>query len=160
MLAFDIAIDSLLVQYLLLLSIWEIIFFVKKEAMEHSLALSREEQDELVRSKKKVKNVGHAGFLDGMDSAASSPRNDGGTWSREASFKDKLVGEIPDAFTQAFSFGDLMEEEAESDEEVESLREGLVAVRFSKEFKQQIRSPWAKALIVKVYGRSVGFSFL
>ena len=44
--------------------------------------------------------------------------------------------------------------------EVEALREGLVAMRFSKDFKHQIRSPWTEALIVKVYGRSVGFSFL
>lgn len=87
--------------------------------MERSLALSREEQDEIVRSEKKIKNVSHAGFQDGMDSVASSPRTNGGTWNWEASFKDKLVGEIPGAFTQAFSFGDLMEDDAESDEEVE-----------------------------------------
>nr|POE60755.1 hypothetical protein CFP56_44114 [Quercus suber]POF16126.1 hypothetical protein CFP56_15617 [Quercus suber] len=37
---------------------------------------------------------------------------------------------------------------------------GLVAVKFSKEFKQHIRDPWARALIVKVYGKSVGFHFL
>ena len=109
--------------------------------MECSLALSREEQDELLRSKKKVKNVSHAGFQDGMGSVAFSPRIDGGTWNREASFKDKLVGEIPGAFTQAFNFGDFMEDELESDEEVESLREGLLAMRFSKEFKHHIRSP-------------------
>jgi len=93
---------------------------------ECSLALSREEQDELVRSKKKVKNVNHAGFQDGLDPVASSPRNDRSTWNREASFKDKLIGEILGAFTQAFSFGDLMEDDAESNEEVEAFREGLV----------------------------------
>ena len=68
------------------------------------------------------------------------------------SFKDKLVGEILGAFTQAFNFGNLMEDDADSDEEVEGLKEGLVAVKFSKELKQRIRSPWYKALIVKVYG--------
>ena len=76
------------------------------------------------------------------------------------SFKDKLVGEIPSAYTQAFNFRDLMENNVESDEEVEMLRQGLVAVKFSKEFKQHIQDPWAKALIVKVYGKSVGFHFL
>ena len=40
------------------------------------------------------------------------------------------------------------------------LRKGLVAVKFSREFKQHIRSPWSKAIIVKVFGRMVGFSFL
>nr|POE53701.1 uncharacterized protein CFP56_36862 [Quercus suber] len=128
--------------------------------MESSRALSREEQEELVRSKKKVKDVSHGGFQEGLDSAASSPRIGGGVWSRTMSFKDKLVGEIPGAFTQAFNFGNLMEDDADSDEEVEGLREGLVAVSFSKELKQKIRSPWYKALIVKVYGRPVGLSFL
>ena len=41
------------------------------------------------------------------------------------------------------SFGNLMEDDADSDEEVEGLRAGLVAVKFSK-----------------VYGRSVGLNFL
>lgn len=70
------------------------------------------------------------------------------------------MGEIPGAFTQAFSFGDIMDDDADSDEEVETLRQGLVAIKFSKEFKQQIRRRWARALIVKVYGRAVGFNFL
>ena len=99
-------------------------------------------------------------FQEGLDSAASSPRNDGGFWSKPTSFKDKLVSEIPGAFTQAFNFGNLMEDDANSDEEVEGLREGLVAVKFSKELKQRIRSPWYKALIVKVYGQPVRLNFL
>ena len=33
-------------------------------------------------------------------------------------------------------------------------------VKFSKDFKRQIRRPWERALIVKVFGRSVGFTFL
>jgi len=53
-----------------------------------------------------------------------------------------------------------MEHEYELDDEVEALHEGLLAVRFSKDLKQRIRKPWAKALIVKVYGRSVGFNYL
>lgn len=61
---------------------------------------------------------------------------------------------------QAFCFGDIRENDEDSDEEVENLREGLVTVKFSKEFKQHIQTPWSKALIVKVYGRSVGLNFL
>lgn len=53
-----------------------------------------------------------------------------------------------------------MEDDEDSNEEVEVLREGLAAVKFSKEFKQHIRTPWSKAIIIKVYGRTVGFSFL
>ena len=79
------------------------------------------------------------------------------------SFKDKLVGEIPGTYTQAFNFrdfGDFMEDDAESDEEVKVLRQGVAMVKFSKEFKQHIQSPWARGLIVKVYGKSMGFNFL
>ena len=125
-----------------------------------SLSLSQEEQAELARSNKKVKNVNHAGFSESSDSRPPSPSQPQGLWSREVSFKDKVVGEIPGAFTQAFNFGDLMKDDAESDDDVEALREGLVAVKFSKDLKQKIRNPWARALIVKVYGRSVGLSFL
>ncbi|KAL0011104.1 hypothetical protein SO802_006212 [Lithocarpus litseifolius] len=123
-------------------------------------ALSLEEQDELARSNKKVKDVSYAGFQGGLDSGSSSPSRGQGSWSRAISFKDKLVGEILGAFTQAFNFGDCMDDDEASDEEVEVLREGLAAVKFSKEFKQHICTPWSKALIVKVFGRTVGFSFL
>ena len=87
-----------------------------------SLMLSTEEQEELSRSNKKVKNVEHAGF-------------------QSMTFKDRLMGEVPGAYTQAFSFEDLMEDDIESDDEVEALREGLVAVKFSKELKHEMRSP-------------------
>ena len=38
--------------------------------------------------------------------------------------------------------------------------EGMVEVKLSKETKSCIRAPWSKALIVKVFGRSVGFHYL
>nr|POF09979.1 hypothetical protein CFP56_39928 [Quercus suber] len=123
-------------------------------------SLSREEQEELAQSKKKVKDVNHMGFQGGQEVGLDLPSSGQGAWSGSASFKDKLVGEILGAFSQAFCFGDNMDEEVVSDEEVETIREGLAAVRFPRELKQQIRTPWTKALIVKVYGRTVGFNFL
>ena len=62
-------------------------------------SLSREEKEELVRSKKKVKAVSHAGFCDGHSPGPASPNHDGGSWNLNASFKDRLVGEIPGAFS-------------------------------------------------------------
>ncbi|XP_050254919.1 uncharacterized protein LOC126700774 [Quercus robur] len=53
-----------------------------------------------------------------------------------------------------------MDDDKGSNDEVETLREGFAAVRLSKDFKQQIWNSWARVLIVKVYGRDVGFSFL
>ena len=105
------------------------------------LSLSPEEQEELACSNKKVNNVNHAGFSDSSDSRPSSPNQAQGMWSRAISFKDKVVGEIPSAYTQAFNFGDLMEDDEESDDELEALREGLVAVKFSRDLKQKIRHP-------------------
>ena len=126
--------------------------------MERSL--SQEEQDELARSNKKVKDVTHAGFSDGQHSGPSSPSHNSGHWNQSVSFKEKLIGDIPGAYTQAFSLGDLMEDDGDSDEEVEVLRQGFVGVKLTKEFKQKIRGPWVKALIVKVFGRDVGYHFL
>nr|XP_023902463.1 uncharacterized protein LOC112014276 [Quercus suber]POF27029.1 uncharacterized protein CFP56_40394 [Quercus suber] len=128
------------------------------ERSERSLSL--EEQAELARSNKKVKNVSHAGFCEGHSLGSSSPTFAGGSGSKNVSFKDKLMGEIPGAYTQAFCFEEVMDDDAESDDEVETLRQGMVAVKFSKELKQEIRRPWVRALIVKVYGRVVGLNFL
>ena len=126
--------------------------------MTDPLTLSREEQAELTRNNKKVKNVNHTDYGEGQDAMPSSSNSH---WSRATSFKDKLMGDIPDAFSQAFNIVDSMEDESDSDEgEVEALREGLATVNFSKDFKRQIRKPWGCAFIVKVFGRSMGFTFL
>ena len=104
--------------------------------------------------------MSHAGFSESHSAGHASPNRDGGSWNPNASFRDKLLGEIPGAFSQAFSFEDGMDNDAESDGEVETLRQGLLVVKFSREFKQRIRKPWASAFIVKVYGWSVGLNFI
>nr|POE67861.1 hypothetical protein CFP56_62033 [Quercus suber] len=123
-------------------------------------SLSRKKKEGLVCSTKKVKNVSHAGFGEGHSSGLASPNRDGGLWNLNTSFRDKLLGEIPRAFAQAFSFEDGMDDDTESDGEVETLRQGLLAVKIPRELKKRTRKPWASAFIVKVYGRSVGFNFI
>lgn len=59
-----------------------------------------------------------------------------------------------------FAFSNQMDAESESDEENEEVREGFAATNLSKETKQHIRAPWAEALIMKVFGKKVGFNFL
>ena len=71
-----------------------------------------------------------------------------------------LIGDIPGAYAQAFHFDRENEEEEASDTEVEELSKEMVEVSLSKETKARIRAPWSKALIVKVYGRIVGFNYL
>jgi hypothetical protein len=107
--------------------------------------LSREEEAELHRSKKKVKENSNIGTV-----GAHGDR----------SYKDKLLGEIPGAFAQAFKFSDVVEADEDSDEEIEEISEGMASVRLSKETKLLIRSKWATALIVKVFGKSVGYHYL
>ena len=57
-----------------------------------------------------------------------------------------------------------MDEDENSDDddvEVQGLhREGMVAVKLTKETKNRIRKPWSKTVIVKLVGKSVGFSYM
>nr|POE55990.1 hypothetical protein CFP56_63319 [Quercus suber] len=76
------------------------------------------------------------------------------------SYKDKLVGDIPGAYEQAFGFEATIEEETESDYEESSLFGGMVAISLSKKEKARIREPWGQAIIVKTFGKKVGFLFL
>ena len=70
------------------------------------------------------------------------------------------MGSIPGAYDQAFGFESVMEEEIESDEEEEGLCEGMTMLKLSKEEKRRIREPWGQAIIVKTFGRNVGFLYL
>ena len=111
-------------------------------AMTHeALSLSRKEKDELTRSTKKVKNDCIVEMERGQGSGSSSPSHRLGGWNNQGSFRDKLLGEILGAFMQAFNLGEAMDDDEGSNDEVETLREGFSAVRFSKDFKQQIRNP-------------------
>ncbi|KAK9991782.1 hypothetical protein SO802_026767 [Lithocarpus litseifolius] len=65
-------------------------------------------------------------FIEGHGTCPVSPNHDEGSWNPNASFRDKLVGEILGAFSQAFSLEDGMDDDAESDEEVETFRQGLL----------------------------------
>ncbi|XP_023900795.1 uncharacterized protein LOC112012649 [Quercus suber] len=48
----------------------------------------------------------------------------------------------------------------EEEKVVKELRQGLVAIKIPKSTKSRIRGQWSNALIVKVYGRIVGFNYL
>ena len=107
---------------------------------------SSEEEDELHHSVEKFKESNSArSFL--------QPRS-------LISYKDCLVRDISGAYEKAFKFNKGGKEEYESNAELEPLTEGMTEAKLSKETKSRIRAPWSKALIVKVYGRSVGFHYL
>lgn len=113
---------------------------------------SREEDYELQCSTKKVKE----------NHCMDSPRYDATSLPQKesSSYKEKLVGEIPGAFERAFDVGPNMEIEAESDDELADLPTGEKVVKFSRDMKAKIRAPWVNALIVKVFGKIMGYHFL
>ena len=53
-----------------------------------------------------------------------------------------------------------MDTEIESDDEFTKLPSGEVAMKLSGERKGKMLAPWANALIVKVFSKTVGFHFL
>ena len=53
-----------------------------------------------------------------------------------------------------------MDLEVDSDDEFSNFLVGEKAVKFLGTMKVKIRTPWANALIVKVFGKTVGFHFL
>ena len=105
-----------------------------------------EEEDELQRSVKKFKDSNGARNF-------TQPRT-------LVSYRDMLLGDIPGAYEQAFNFERNWDENLESDTDLEPLIEGMVEVKLSKETFSRIRAPRSKALIVKVYGRTVGINYL
>ena len=52
-----------------------------------------------------------------------------------------------------------MEAKSNLDEEIKEVREDLASVSLLKETKQRIRASWAKAFIVKVFGKIVRYNF-
>lgn len=116
---------------------------MEPEFQQASLS-SIEEETKLERSVKKFKDTGTF-FL--------PPRS-------QMSYKDSLLGDILGAYAQAFGFDRVEEAEVESDTKLDDLVEGMVDVKLSKETKSRIREPWTKALIVKVYRKTMGYSYL
>lgn len=135
-------------------------------APQSSQERSREEEAELSRSTKKVKES-HCNDSQQRPFNGINPNAMGSFQLLEPnnvkkSFKDKLIGEIPGAYAQAFDFSEYIDNgmESELDSEVDNLRQGVAAVSLSKATIQRIRAPWSSAFIIKVFGRSVGYNFL
>ena len=125
-----------------------------------SRGLSLEEEAKLARSNKKVKAGHHENFTEGNASMDKEFSWGKGHANQQSSFKEKLVGELPGAYRRAFDLIDQMEVSPEIELDTSGLRKGLAAVRLTNELKQKIRAPWARALIVKLYGRTMGLNFL
>ena len=114
-----------------------------------NLKRSDEEADNLARSTKKFK-----------DSHQTTNGMEDNLQYKAGSYRDKLVGSIPGAFEKAFGFACDMQEDLQSDDEAEQAEEGCLRVCFSRDEKSHMRAPWHQALIIKPFGRKVGYTFL
>ena len=116
-------------------------FPLKIMSLRSTQKLSHEEEAELDRSTKKVKESHPSNSYtkySTIDLGFHSPSSLKGP---KLSFKDKLISEIPGAHIQAFDFSNHLDDEMESNFEVENLKKGFAAVKLSKEFKNCIRAP-------------------
>uniref|UniRef100_A0A7N2MNK0 Uncharacterized protein n=1 Tax=Quercus lobata TaxID=97700 RepID=A0A7N2MNK0_QUELO len=71
-----------------------------------SRGLSSEEEAELTRSNKKVKDIHHANFMEENANTEKEFSWGKGHANHQLSFKDKLVGELPGAYRRAFDLID------------------------------------------------------
>nr|POE83935.1 hypothetical protein CFP56_51197 [Quercus suber] len=126
---------------------------MQKSSTSECTRRSKEEDEELQRSTKKVKEVHNA--VGAHDEPLPTAFGNTGK-----SFRDKLLGDIPGAYKQAFDFERDMEMEYLSDMEAQVYPDGEAEVRLSGESKTRIRSQLSNALIIKVFGKSVGYQFL
>lgn len=93
---------------------------------------TREEDEELQRSTKKVKEnhkIGHS-------HEDASHKSEGG----RNSYKDNLIGEVSGAFEQAFLSKEEMDAGTKSDCEESDLTAGVVAVNLSEERKANLHA--------------------
>lgn len=67
---------------------------------------------------------------------------------------------MPGAFAQAFNLHEEAPDLDSSEAEVEEISDGIASVKLSSSSKQLIRGRWTHAIIIKPFGRSVGFHFL
>ena len=125
---------------------------------------SREEEAELARSNKKVKDIHHAEFNEGPWESSPPLGYQSSDSFVKASFKDKLVGEMSGAYVKAFDFDSLMEEDDESKDEGgednNQIRERWDTVKLTKDTKWCNRGPRSKSIIVKLVGRTTSFIYM
>ncbi|KAM3758634.1 hypothetical protein ACB098_01G059700 [Castanea mollissima] len=93
---------------------------------------SREEDKELQQSTKKVKETHR-----GSNTLAGTPHSPEGSRN---SCKERLIGEIPSAYEEAFRIEASMDTEVESDVESSDLATGIVAVNLSGARKAIMRA--------------------
>ena len=100
---------------------------MERESLKHSEG----EEHTLARSTKKFK-----------ENHTSTKGEEVNPFRNAKSYRDKLLGETPGAFEQAFGLSNDMEEDAESNIDEDKNIEGNMVVCLTKEEKTRIRAVW------------------
>lgn len=120
--------------------------------MSEASVRSREEDDVLQRSTKKVKE----NHRDNLGQENQSPIS----VMEGRSYRDKLVGECTGIFEKVFDVENVMEMETMSNDEANEDLPGEAMVHLFGNREGKIRSAWTNALIVKDFGKAIGYHFL
>nr|POF20984.1 hypothetical protein CFP56_40005 [Quercus suber] len=75
------------------------------------------------------------------------------------SYRDKLMGEILGAFAQAFNLSTNNEGVSSKPMDLGDVVKDMIAMTLTLETRRSIQARWTHAIIVKVFGRMVGFHF-
>ncbi|KAK4258256.1 hypothetical protein QN277_007727 [Acacia crassicarpa] len=130
------------------------------------LSLSREEDDQLMRSSKKVKNGGNG---DNSKMAWPSLSNKGSGYQKGGmSFADKLKGSDDEAVQEtAGDRSDDEMDEGDQDKDAEPLfvikedsDRNFPTFTFSEKIKKRLYKPWRKSVIVKLMDKTIGYKAL
>ncbi|GKV26879.1 hypothetical protein SLEP1_g36097 [Rubroshorea leprosula] len=116
---------------------------------------SPQEKDQLDRSVKRIKNVNLIAIApsreEHMAEAAANPQ----------SYRDKLIYDGSfETLDEDLSFDaipEYLDEDSDIDDDPD---DPTPIILFSKEEKRRMREPWKNALIVKTFGKPVGYNFL
>ena len=111
-----------------------------------------EEQEKLQRSNKRVKDSSSDGGHGEEETEMGNPL--------PKSYKDKLLVVIPGAHAQMCIANNQQYGKEYFDNEMDEVTEEFAVVKLSKEIKSKIKGVQSNALIVKVFGRMVGYHYL
>ena len=125
-------------------------------------AKSSEEEHILQIGNKKLKNA-IVEDVNNNPTANRIPSMLVGKQRQPISYKDSLVGITPDAYEKVFFEDFNMDQDHPSEMDTaddEPLEDRELKVELSKEAKIKIRQKWLSSLIIKVFGKNIGYSYL
>ncbi|OMP00874.1 Endonuclease/exonuclease/phosphatase [Corchorus olitorius] len=127
--------------------------------------LSVEESDLLQRSTKRFKDQVNTMDVELAHSEHARPNFSQSPLVESSShqlvhrtYRDKLVNQADDLQISYTSFSRFLDEDSDLEEEDD--QDDTPVILLSKEEKNRLRKPWIHSIIIKTYGKSVGYNYL